>query len=438
VAGLVVAIVAAARHRRARRRAGLLRVAIDWLNREIGARTAERTLLGSRPAPALLGSAELERCPDPGVREHAERIARVLPTLVAGGDLEQTIEQSDAEVRSAEGELAAIRQRESALQVALAQAAARRTLAPAAGDLAGSFPRLLRHLSAFHGLPGLAAQRSQALAELLAVDEIGSGLPAPRILSALAGVREALPAPATLATEVERMAAEQARRIGERSRLQEQAAGVRAELSERAAEFAAVRAAQAVSDRLTARRSELDRDLSRETLARQLLDETAERLRRRVAPRLATALEGALGDLTGGRYSRVEVPEDLTIHLHSEEKQALISAEELSAGTRMQLELALRLACMELFLELKAPQGTHFMFLDEPIEGLDPERAQSFVQLLRQYAERCGQVFLAGKEPALAKSGAPVIRLGEAGTGVRRLRTERVEEDVPVAMPVEA
>jgi uncharacterized protein YhaN len=148
-----------------------------------------------------------------------------------------------------------------------------------------------------------------------------------------------------------------------------------------------------------------------------------------VAPRLAAALEETLTELTGGRYSWVVVPAELTIQIHSEEKQALIAAEELSAGTRMQLDLALRLACTELFLEYKAPHRSHFVFLDEPIEGLDPERARSFVQVLRQFADRCGQVFVAGAGRELAESGAPVIRLGEPGSGVRRLRVERVEAD---------
>lgn len=418
-AGSMLAIFGVAQHRRARRRGAVLRVAAEWLDHEIAERERERTFLGSRVSGSLLLSPELEHSPDPGLREHAEQIARQHGALLGAGELEQAIEQSEAEARSAEADLAALRQRESSLRVALAQVAARRSLAQG-DELAGPVQQLGRHLSALHGLTELAAARCRALEELLAVDAIGTGLPAARILSALGAIKEALPQSTELAVDVERLAADHARRIQQLADLATRTKAARAELARREPEFSIKRAARAEADRLLARRDALDRELSRETLARQLLDETADRLRMGIARKLAAALEGALGELTGGRYSQVVVPAELTIQIHSEDKQALIAAEELSAGTRVQLDLALRLACMELFRELKVGGGEHFLFLDEPVEGLDPERARGFVQLLRQHAETCGQVFLAVTEHELAQAGERVIRLGEPGTAGTR------------------
>ena len=111
------------------------------------------------------------------------------------------------------------------------------------------------------------------------------------------------------------------------------------------------------------------------------LDEATAQLQRRFAPRISKEAQRIFGTLTGGRYDRLTLSEDLSVNAGAAEETVLRSAMWRSEGTIDQLYLALRLAVAK-ELTPDAP-----MVLDDALVRFDDTRHAAAMELLRQEAE---------------------------------------------------
>lgn len=156
-----------------------------------------------------------------------------------------------------------------------------------------------------------------------------------------------------------------------------------------------------------------------------LIEESARRVHREVAPRLAASVAGRLALLTEGAYDEVHVdPERFAVRLHSRGRPDLIPVEHVSHGTRDQVGLLLRLALTEVLGEAGEPVP---LLLDDPLLSSDPRRRRTAIEfLLRLSADT--QVLLTTADPAVAEQvaasgidGCMAINLDELTTrrGVR-------------------
>lgn len=130
-------------------------------------------------------------------------------------------------------------------------------------------------------------------------------------------------------------------------------------------------------------------------LTAELLEETAQDLRRRIGPMLSKYAAAVLPRLTGNRYRKVKVSPDLEIRVYSPEKNDFVPLVDLSIGAADQLLLAIRLAVGRALVSAKG-FGTerHFLFLDEPLASFDEHRAKAFLEILREHASTFPQVFV--------------------------------------------
>jgi DNA repair exonuclease SbcCD ATPase subunit len=136
-------------------------------------------------------------------------------------------------------------------------------------------------------------------------------------------------------------------------------------------------------------RAEIDARL----LACRLLEETAAALLGRAAIAVGRFVKSILSALTLGRYREVKVERDLQVRLFSSDKNDFLSAHELSGGTGEVLTLALRLALSQAFVSARTRQG-QFVFLDEPFQMMDAERAAETLRVLRALSPDLLQFFV--------------------------------------------
>jgi uncharacterized protein YhaN len=130
-----------------------------------------------------------------------------------------------------------------------------------------------------------------------------------------------------------------------------------------------------------------------------LIEESARRVHRDVAPRLAASVTGRLSLLTEGRYDGVDVDaERFAVSLHSAERAELIPLELVSHGTRDQVSLLLRLALTEVLGEAGEPVP---LLLDDPLLTADPARRRTAVDFLLRLADS-NQVVITTTHPGLA------------------------------------
>ena len=115
--------------------------------------------------------------------------------------------------------------------------------------------------------------------------------------------------------------------------------------------------------------------------ALQALSSAKSELQRRFAPRIAKRSEEIFGKLTDGRYEKVILTDDLSIHISAQEETTLRSSMWRSDGTVDQLYLALRLAVAE-ELTPDAP-----VVLDDAMVRFDDERLKTALNILAETAE---------------------------------------------------
>ena len=116
-------------------------------------------------------------------------------------------------------------------------------------------------------------------------------------------------------------------------------------------------------------------------LAQQTLQTATEHLQRRFAPRITQQARELFGQLTGGRYDKLQLNQELTVDAATETDVATRSIQLRSDGTIDQLYLALRLAVAK-ELTPNAP-----LILDDALVRFDDTRHAAAMALLRREAE---------------------------------------------------
>ena len=116
-------------------------------------------------------------------------------------------------------------------------------------------------------------------------------------------------------------------------------------------------------------------ELALNTLAQARAD-----LQRRFAPQIIRKTQAMFSALTGGRYDRLTMEEDLQLHIRAEGEDTLRASLWRSEGTVDQLYLALRLAVASELMP-RAP-----LVLDDALVRFDDARLKLALELLRQEA----------------------------------------------------
>ncbi len=118
------------------------------------------------------------------------------------------------------------------------------------------------------------------------------------------------------------------------------------------------------------------------TIAQETLAQAASELQRRFAPRISKRARELMSRMTGGRYDRIQLAEDLSLLVGAEQEDTLQSTLWRSDGTVDQLYLALRLAVAE-ELTPDAP-----LILDDALVRFDDARLKAALEILQEEAKR--------------------------------------------------
>ena len=134
-------------------------------------------------------------------------------------------------------------------------------------------------------------------------------------------------------------------------------------------------------DAVNERIARLEETYAALALAQDTLAAATAALQRRFAPRIANRAQALFGQLTDGRYSRLTLGEDFTVHAGTQDEDTLHSALWRSEGTIDQLYLALRLAVAE-ELTPDAP-----LVLDDALARFDDRRLAAAMEILSKTAQ---------------------------------------------------
>ena len=117
------------------------------------------------------------------------------------------------------------------------------------------------------------------------------------------------------------------------------------------------------------------------TVAQKVLQDARQELQRRFAPRIARRAGELMHQMTGGRYDRLSIGEDLSLRAGTGQEDTLHETLWRSDGTVDQLYLSLRLAVAEELL----PRGP--LVLDDALVRFDDVRLKAAMDILRKEAE---------------------------------------------------
>lgn len=178
--------------------------------------------------------------------------------------------------------------------------------------------------------------------------------------------------------------------------------------------------------------------------AQKLLQETHERIARRVLPITEFNMQPLLQQLTDGRYRDVRLtPEDTDgqpgemdyrIRVWNPTAGRYVAKNIFSGGTRDQCSLALRLAFALATLPQELGVAPGFIFLDEPLSAFDTQRAQALVELLTTgtIAQQFQQVVLISHYQAFEREAFRYHVRMEAGQIVESDLPSREGREMPV------
>ena len=127
--------------------------------------------------------------------------------------------------------------------------------------------------------------------------------------------------------------------------------------------------------------SRLESYYSAAVLAQEVLVKAKQELQRRFAPRISQRAQEIFASLTGGRYQRIALAEDLSVSTAAEGEDTLRGSLWRSDGTADQMYLALRLAVAE-ELTPDAP-----LVLDDAFVRFDDARLKEALNILNQTGE---------------------------------------------------
>ena len=126
---------------------------------------------------------------------------------------------------------------------------------------------------------------------------------------------------------------------------------------------------------------ELERTYGALTIAMETLVQARQELQRRFAPGIARRAGELMRQMTGGRYDRLSIGEDLSLRAGARQENTLHEALWRSDGTVDQLYLSLRLAVSKELL----PQAP--LVLDDALVRFDDQRLKAAMEILREEAK---------------------------------------------------
>ncbi len=132
-------------------------------------------------------------------------------------------------------------------------------------------------------------------------------------------------------------------------------------------------------------------------LAGELLEGATRHLSMRFNRDLRDLVGRTLPLFTENRYEHLQIDEDLTVRVFSNEKRDFMDLEEISSGTQRQIMLAVRLALSQELVN-STVEGKQFIFLDEPFAFFDQERTRSAIQALPRLSDEITQVWIVAQE----------------------------------------
>ena len=135
------------------------------------------------------------------------------------------------------------------------------------------------------------------------------------------------------------------------------------------------------NDTLERRLHELEKTYAALDFALKSLEQASAQLQRRFAPRISRNAQEIMGQLTDGRYTRLMMAEDFSIHAGTQQEDTLRSRHWRSDGTVDQLYLALRLAVARELLP-NAP-----LVLDDAMVRFDNDRLRAALEILKLEAQ---------------------------------------------------
>jgi len=165
------------------------------------------------------------------------------------------------------------------------------------------------------------------------------------------------------------------------------------ELRECESQGAKKEALEEKNEDLASRAASVKEEIDKGHLAIELLNETIGAVESRVGPALSKFVRGVLPHLTAGRYKDLRIDAKLAIEIFTGRKCDFLDGGELSGGTREALDLALRLAFAQAFVDSRVKQP-QFIFLDEPFQKMDEGRSLESLRAIRTLSPELRQVFV--------------------------------------------
>ena len=232
------------------------------------------------------------------------------------------------------------------------------------------------------------ARKAQDIRERTAADPIPAldGL-RPRIQALVKSDRDARARILSGAQKIEKELQEEEARLkkaqGERDRIE-------GELRECQSQLSKKEVLEEKNRELEKSAREVREEIDLRLLSCRLLEETISGIQGKVGPALTRFVKNVLPRLTSGRYRDAKVESNLEIKVFSSEKNDFLGLHELSGGTSEALCLALRFAISQAFVAARTRQA-QFVFLDEPFQMMDSERAAETLKLLRHLSPELKQ-----------------------------------------------
>jgi exonuclease SbcC len=119
-----------------------------------------------------------------------------------------------------------------------------------------------------------------------------------------------------------------------------------------------------------------------------------------------TAFSGYLNLLTDGSYKATDIDDDFNLKLENE-NNTIMPLNLLSSGTYDCVALALRLAIAEYILG----DNKGFLILDDCLVDLDPNRKETAVKLISQFAKKHQVIFTTCSPDTAALLGGYLIKI---------------------------
>jgi len=162
---------------------------------------------------------------------------------------------------------------------------------------------------------------------------------------------------------------------------------VRSQLDQLSGRRSAIGSADALSARqeeLCEQREALQLHVEALDIALSALNEANREVQTRISPALARLASEYLGELTDGRYDKVQLDADFSAAARLSGEVVHQSLSYLSAGTADQLYLSVRLAiCVLTLQEHNAP-----MILDDALAFFDDTRCSKALELLQKISQQ--------------------------------------------------